>query len=226
MATKLAYLYDANFSNMSLWRATLRWATAKMKQMTWWLTNWRRRLQQVNKMKQSYSLTIRRSGDPTIRPRSDNLDPTIRPRSDDLTSIWGLDPTISIRRSRSDDLDPTISIRRSGDPTIRRSDDPTISIRRSDDLDPLIWLSLRRSDDPILTSTEGRRSASLLFLLAAIFLVSPPLVSRQFLSSDVAATFCLPLAATFSKVFSKALWCLQFLRFLLPAAPWLVFMTK
>jgi hypothetical protein len=82
----------------------------------------------INKLKQSYSLTIR---------RSDDLDPMIR-QSDDPAIRWSGDPTIRW----SDDL--TISIRRSDswsdDPaTIRpRSDDPT-SIRRSRSETLVFW---------------------------------------------------------------------------------------
>ncbi len=81
----------------------------------------------INKLKQSYSLTIRLS----IR-RSDN--PAIwRSRSDD-PAIWR-SGDLMIRRSRSVDLtlDPTIRRWSDLDPTIRqsRSDDPT-SIRWSD----------------------------------------------------------------------------------------------
>jgi hypothetical protein len=103
--------------------------------------------------------------------RSDNLDPMIRRsrQSDDLD-----DPTISIRQSRSDDLDLTMS-------HSRLSFSSRLSARAPSRLSSRLLKEGRKEDQ----TSSSRCSASLLFLLAAIFLVSPPLsltVSHNFLT--------------------------------------------
>ncbi len=137
-------LYDANFSNMSLWR---RDELHKLNSLTVWRSNFR-----------FDDPAIRRSDNPAIR-RSRSGNPTIRrSRSDDP----------AIRRSRSVDL---TSIRRSrSDDPIRRSDlNPTIRQSRSDDHD--LTTTIRRSDDFLLAVIfcSRRLSARCDFLLAATF---------------------------------------------------------
>ncbi len=89
-----------------------------------------------------------------------------------LMSLWRRDELNKLNRLTvwwSDSWSDDLAIRRSGDPTIRRSDDLDPTIRQSDDLDLTISI---RPDDP--TSIQWSDDLTL----------------------DVAATFCLPLAAS------------------------------